>query len=200
MSDIVRVPTQQRSIQTKQKIIEAGYKLISQKGFFNTNTTEIAKEAEVSTGIVYGYFHNKKDILYEVLDIYIKNAFDPILDMISSYDKKTSIEVLTNNVLDLTIKIHEDNKGIHEALHSLSSTDSHVESKFMEAEDTLTKDLVTAFTKMGYDNHDLTERVHLAMELVQSYAHERVLDNHEYINYDKMYKLISCIIVDLFKI
>lgn len=200
MPENIRTPIQKRSIQTKQSIIEAGYKLISKKGYFNTNTTEIAKEANVSTGIVYGYFHNKKDILYEVLNIYIERAFAPVIDLICSYDKSSSIEDLAKNVLTMAVEIHKENAGIHEALHSLSSTDKYVEETFMKYEDTLTKDLVEAFTKMGYTQNDLTERVHLAMELVQSYAHERVFDNHSYINYEEMYKLICNVIVDLFKI
>ena len=68
MADVVRTPKQQRSIDKKNRIITAGYTLFAQKGYYNTNTAEIAKEAGVSTGIVYGYFHDKRDILVEVLE------------------------------------------------------------------------------------------------------------------------------------
>ena len=55
MSETVRKPKQVRSIETKKRIVEAGYVMFAEKGYFNTNTAEIAKKAGVSTGIVYGY-------------------------------------------------------------------------------------------------------------------------------------------------
>ena len=59
----VREPIKATSIEKKQRIIDAGLKLFSEKGYYNTNTAEIAKAAKVSTGIVYQYFNDKKDIL-----------------------------------------------------------------------------------------------------------------------------------------
>ena len=87
MSQEVREPQQKRSIDKKNRIIEAGYELFAKDGYFNTNTSEIAKKAGVSTGIVYGYFHDKRDILIEVLDIYVDNVFYPVFEM---FDKITA--------------------------------------------------------------------------------------------------------------
>ena len=69
MPEIIRKPVQKRSIETKKKIVDAAYALFSEVGYFNTNTAEIAKRAGVSTGIVYGYFKEKRDIMREVLYI-----------------------------------------------------------------------------------------------------------------------------------
>ena len=63
----VREPIQKRSIEKKEKIIEYGFELICDKGYYNTNTAEIAKAAGVSTGIVYQYFNDKHDILKDFL-------------------------------------------------------------------------------------------------------------------------------------
>ena len=60
--EYVRVPQQKRSIEKKQRIIEAGYSMFIKKGYFDTNTAEIAREAGLSTGSVYAYFSDKKDI------------------------------------------------------------------------------------------------------------------------------------------
>ena len=48
----IREPIQKRSIQKKESIISKGFELICQKGYYNTNTAEIAKAAGVSTGIL----------------------------------------------------------------------------------------------------------------------------------------------------
>ena len=48
--DKFRLPQQQRSVETKQKLMEAGLQLFREKGYFQTNAKEIAKTAGVATG------------------------------------------------------------------------------------------------------------------------------------------------------
>ena len=45
----IREPIKTTSIEKKQKIIDAGLKLFSEKGYYKTNTAKIAKAAGVST-------------------------------------------------------------------------------------------------------------------------------------------------------
>ena len=66
-------------LEKKEKLIDAGWKLISENGYYNTNTAEIAKKAGVSTGIVYQYFKDKHDILMDALDKYMDDIFFPML-------------------------------------------------------------------------------------------------------------------------
>ena len=61
MSEI-RIPTQERSKLKREKIIKKGFELMCNNGYFNTTTSDIAKYASVSTGIIYQYFNDKKDI------------------------------------------------------------------------------------------------------------------------------------------
>lgn len=42
--------------------------LMSEKDFHSITTAEIAKNAEVTEGLIYKYFKDKKDLLYQVLD------------------------------------------------------------------------------------------------------------------------------------
>ena len=42
------MPTQKRSIEKKEKIIEKGFELMCKNGYYNTNTNDIAKYAEGS--------------------------------------------------------------------------------------------------------------------------------------------------------
>ena len=81
MSDAeIREPIQKRSIETKDKIIEAGFELICNDGYYNTNTAKIAKKAGVSTGIVYQYFKDKRDIFLVGLEKYADHIFYPMLN------------------------------------------------------------------------------------------------------------------------
>lgn len=198
MSDTIREPIQQRSIDKKNRIINAGYKLFAKNGYFDTNTVEIAKKAGVSTGIVYGYFRDKRDILLEVLDIYCDNVFLPIFDMFGNIQAPIDFGKIIPHIIDMAVLIHQKNAGIHQALHSLSTTDKAVSEKFLGLEEKLTFYIFENLQKNGYSPENLKEQIHLSFEIIQSYAHERIFDNHPYLDYDKMNKIILNMILKLF--
>ncbi|MDF2936066.1 MAG: TetR family transcriptional regulator [Paenibacillaceae bacterium] len=61
----IRLPQQQRSIETKQKLTEAAIGLFREKGYFQTNAKEIAKAAGVATGSFYTYYTDKRQLFVE---------------------------------------------------------------------------------------------------------------------------------------
>lgn len=199
MAQEVREPKQERSIEKKNKIVKAGFELFSKVGYYNTNTAQIAKQAGVSTGIVYGYFKDKRDILLDVLEIYVTKAFAPVLDMINELTAPLNLESLASHVLDGAIEIHKSNANIHEALHSMSHTDEAVSNKFIALEDEITLTIAQKFVSLGIGMADINERIHFAMDIVQSFSHEYVYDHHTYIDYDAMRKIVENTIVSLFK-
>ena len=67
-----RIPVQRRSIERKQKILSSGFKLFCEHGYYKTNTIEIAKHAGVSTGAVYSYFKDKREIYIAAFDSYLE--------------------------------------------------------------------------------------------------------------------------------
>ncbi|MDJ0887685.1 MAG: TetR/AcrR family transcriptional regulator [Desulfobacterales bacterium] len=71
----VRTPKQKRGIATRKQIIQAAFRLFAQKGIHGTNSTEIAKQAGISTGSFYAYFKNKKTLLLEMLEDYLEQHF-----------------------------------------------------------------------------------------------------------------------------
>lgn len=199
MAQEVREPKQERSIEKKNKIVKAGYELFSTVGYYNTNTAQIAKQAGVSTGIVYGYFKDKRDILLDVLEIYVNTAFAPILEMIDGLHAPLDFSQIAAHVLDGAIEIHKKQANIHEALHSLSHTDEAVNKKFIDLEDEITLTIAEKFKSLGVSTPDLNERIHFAMDIVQSFSHEYVYDHHTYINYEAMRTIVENTIVSLFQ-
>lgn len=196
MENEVRVPKQARSIETKNKIIAASYQLFSEVGYFGTNTAEIAKRAGVSTGIVYGYFRDKRDILLCVLDNYINNVASPVFAV---FDSMTTLNYneLVPKVVDTAISAHKENSKIHEVLHSLTPVDEVVASAFIGQEDLITKRFTEKLSYLGAKKEGLIEKVHLSMNLVQSFCHEYVFDKHRYIDYDYMKTLVCNLVINL---
>lgn len=198
MKKIVRQPQQERAIEKKNKIINAGYELFSEVGYYGTNTAEIAKRAGVSTGIVYGYFSDKRDILICVLEIYLDKVVAPLMKTFDKLKAPLNLSELVPVIIDEVIKIHKRNNKIHEALHSLSGSDEAVNSKFIELEDNLTLKIAEILVKLGINKENIHEKVHFAMGILQDFAHEYVYDKHDYIDYFVMREMVCSTIVKIF--
>lgn len=198
MKTTVREPRQERSIEKKNRILEAGYELFSEVGYYGTNTAEIAKRAGVSTGIIYGYFSDKRDILICVLEIYINRVCEPLFSMIDKLVPPVDFNVVLPNVLDLIIKMHKSNAKIHEALHSLSGTDEAVNAQFIALEDEITRKIADRLDKLGVKLKNPCEKIHFAMDIVQSFCHEFIFDKHDYIDYGILREMVVKTLIKLF--
>ena len=199
MKNVVRQPRQERSIEKKNRIISAGYELFSEVGYYGTNTAEIAKRAGVSTGIVYGYFQDKRDILISVLEIYIEKVFEPFLKTFDKLTTPVDFDVLIPKLIDMAIKTHKNNRKIHEALHSLAGSDEAVGAQFIALEDDITLKIAEKFNHLGLEVENALEKIHFAMDIIQSFAHEYIFDKHDYIDYIVMKNMVVDIVKGLFK-
>ncbi|WP_379161539.1 TetR/AcrR family transcriptional regulator [Paenibacillus sp. sgz5001063] len=56
----------------KDRIINAALKEFALKGYQNASTNEIVKEAEISKGLLFHYFNNKKDLYLFLYDYFIE--------------------------------------------------------------------------------------------------------------------------------
>ena len=194
----IRNPQQLRSIETKKKIIESGFDLFSKNGYYKTNTAQIAKYAGVSTGIVYGYFKNKKDILLEVMNIYTEKTYNPIFDFMKKYNCKNELEDFIFGMLTLAEKIHIENYSIHKELNSIAQTDEQINKAFIALQDKTTEKVVKKLKEIGYSKAN-NENVHISMNLIQTYVHEAVYDKHEYMDYKNLKYLVVKLIKSLFE-
>ena len=198
MDKKIREPRQERSIDTKNKIIETAYEVFSKVGYYNTNTADIAKKAGVSTGIVYGYFLDKRDILLYVTRIYMDKITEPIEEYLNELKAPLDFEKEIKKLVDLAVSIHKSNENLHNTLHSLAVTDEGVGREFLRFEERITEEASEKLESLGADPSDLKEKVHTAMNSIQSFAHESVYDKHSYINYAHMKKAVCKMITALF--
>ena len=182
-----RMPIQKRSIEKRDKIIKLGFELMCNNGYFNTNTNDIAKYADVSTGIVYQYFKDKKEIFIEGFKEYSNSIMFPILDIIKnnkiSFD---NVEELLDTMLNLFIKKHTLSKKAHEEMIALTHMDSDIANIYHENEIQVTNMIVDVLKNNDICSDNLFEKVHIIIGIVENYCHEIVYHKHESINYDIM--------------
>lgn len=61
-----------RAADTKNKILDHAKRLYSKTGYFDTQISDIIREAKIGRGTVYQYFKNKEDIFLSLLEIFYK--------------------------------------------------------------------------------------------------------------------------------
>jgi len=68
--DVLALVTDPRLVEERRgQIVRAAVKLFSEEGYYTTTIQRIAREAGVSTGLIYQYFRDKDDILFLTLKL-----------------------------------------------------------------------------------------------------------------------------------
>ena len=195
MEDI-RNPKQKRAILKKDKIIEAGFKLITEYGYYKTNTKQIAKEAGVSTGIVYQYFNDKHDIFIEGINKYGDEIFYPVLKINKDNLNKNNFENSLKKMIDTYIKDHRISKDAHEEITSMVHSDKDVADYFYKREMDATNKLYEVL-KDNFNDDNLKEKVHIIIGMIDNLCHEVVFHKHDELNYEVITKLVIKNIINL---
>jgi AcrR family transcriptional regulator len=154
-----RKPSQKRSIAKREKIIDAGFDLICTDGYFNTDTAKIAKKAGVSTGIVYQYFKDKRDILIASLDKYSSMVFTPILSISPRKFNKEDLPIILKELFTSYITNNKMSSKAFKELKALSHYDEAVEMFFLEKQKEIAKIVSNILIDNGFDSTNIKEKV-----------------------------------------
>lgn len=199
MSD-VRIPTQKRSIEKRNRIIEKGFELICSQGYYNVSTPDIAEAAGVSTGIIYQYFNDKKDIFIEGVRNYANTIMFPQL---TSFENKAinivDIRQLLRNMIDSYIKSHTISKKAHEELMAMSHLDDDVAEIFKESEFEMTNKIVQILKSNNIEFENPIEKIHIVVGIIENLCHEVVYHQHNKIDYEIMENEVIDLIIKLLK-
>ena len=186
----IRKPIQKRSIETKEKILKAGFELICEKGYYNTNTAEIAKAANVSTGIVYQYFKDKHNILIESLYAYGNSVFYPMIKISEKDFEKNDLDTILRNMINKFIKNHKISHSAHKEIMAMVHSDDEVAKIYHSSEIAMTEKLVNTFIDNGISTEHMKEKVHVAINLIDDLCHEVVYHKHSSMDYDVMIDVV----------
>lgn len=180
-----RMPKQKRSIEKRNRIIEKGFELICKNGYYNTNTNDIAKYANVSTGIVYQYFNDKKEIFLEGINLYYNSIMFPILDVL---DFNKDLDDTINEIIDKYILKHTLSKDAHEEIIALSHLDTDVSKIFHQKELDMTERVINLLDNSNIVLNNKKEKVHIIIGLIENLCHNIIYHNDGCFDYDKMKK------------
>lgn len=195
----IREPKQRRAINKKDRIIKAGFELICENGYYNTNTAEIAKKADVSTGIVYQYFNDKHDILMEAIEKYGEDIFFPMLKLSYKEINITNFNETIRNMIENYVTNHKVSKIAHEEIMAMVHSDKDIADYYYKRELEMTDTLKTILIKNNFSEQNLYEKVHIMIGLIDNLCHEKIYHKHSSMNYDIMTDIVIENIEQLFK-
>lgn len=171
----IRKPQQKRSKMMTDKILDTALKLFCEKGYYNTTTNEIAKEAGISIGSLYSYFKDKDTIFLEILQSYHQNFLfifedikSEVSDSLYEQDKRNWLRILLNKLIELHLSV----KTLNRELKSLYYTKSEVQTVMDEQ----------------------TEKIRLATSAFLSQNMNKVTTNNSEISTLLIVDFITCIV------
>ena len=193
----IRKPIQKRSIETRDKIIEAGFDLICSDGYYKTNTAKIAQKAGVSTGIVYQYFKDKRDVFLAGLEKYADNIFYPMLNMSYFNFDNNNLPDIIKKMIKKYISNHKLSFTAHEEITAMVHSDKDVAFYFYKREMEMTNTISNILINNNFKINNMEEKVHIIVGLVDNLCHEIVYHKHSELDYTAMTDIITNEIVNL---
>lgn len=195
-----RMPTQKRSIEKRNRIIEKGFVLMCEQGYYNTTIPDIAKYADVSVGIIYQYFNDKKDIFIEGVKQYSNRIMYPMINLLESEKIEIkNMKILLKNIIKKFIENHTISKKAHEELLAMSHLDDDVAKIFKDSEYEMTEKIVVLLENNNIYLKNPREKVHILWGMIDNFCHEVVYHKHSKINYDIMQDEVIDIIITIIK-
>ena len=183
-----------------EEIIEKGFELMCEKGFYNTTTTDIAEYAGVSTGIIYQYFNDKKEIFLEGVKNYSSHIMYPMVSVLETGEFDIEeLDKILKDMMDKFIKSHTISKKAHEELMAMSHLDEDVSEVFKNSEIEMTEKLVELFKNNKINIKNLREKVHIIIGLIDNFCHEVVYHKHKNIDYSVMQEEVILSIINILK-
>lgn len=105
-------PRQIRSRTTVEAIVQAGARILGQRGWAGFTTNAVAEAAGVSIGSLYQYFPDK----HALIDAIRRKHLDDCLAAVQKPPAGKSLRQYVEQLVDDMIAVHSGNPGLHQVL------------------------------------------------------------------------------------
>ena len=151
-----------RAAETKNNILEHAKRLYSQTGYFDTQISDIIKDAKIGRGTVYQYFKNKEDIFLSLLEIFYReweqeSSIIPSLEELAGMTREDFLFLRIHQTLQY---FSRDNDRTNIILRITPGLGGDFESAIKKFEKRLTI-IITNDLKLGIRNGHVSEDLDL---------------------------------------
>ncbi len=135
----------------QELILSVALNLFAKQGFAATPTSQIAKEAQVSEGLIFRHFGSKEGLLQAILE----EGQARVQAMVNSIAEETDPRRIITRVIDLPVQLIEQEREFWGLQFALKYSQKILPSKQQDTSViALTKALYQAFDTLGYDYPD----------------------------------------------
>ncbi|PGU39539.1 TetR/AcrR family transcriptional regulator [Bacillus cereus] len=120
-----------RSIETKKKLLHAGYTIFIHNGFQKTTITQIIKHAETGYGTAYVYFKNKDDLLIVLMEDVMIQFYD-IAERSFSPQTKEEARIMIQNQVREFLQLAENERPILQVVEEAIGLSKEIRQKWDE--------------------------------------------------------------------
>ena len=181
-----RVPTQKRSIEKREKIIKAGFDLFCEKGYYKTNTAEIAKYAGVSTGALDSYFEDKRQIFIEAFHQHIDTISSSLLQQLANLSEALDLSTFIEKWIEIYIDLYAKSNHALVQLRLVIVDDEEVNHHFSDLEDTYFSNIATILKARGIICDNQFEKIYISCILIDALRQEKTSFSHNGLNFETL--------------
>lgn len=180
---VTRIPKQKKAIDKRDKIIRKGFELMCNKGFHHVSTPDIAKHANVSTGILYQYFEDKREIFIEGTKKYCVEVLYPMLYTEIDNIKLDNTNILVKGIIKNFTNNCINNGNAQRELIAMSHYDNEIASIINSYKKQLVEKIVCILHNNNFKIENAFEKVHLSVTLIGQYCRDMILNNQKHLDY-----------------
>lgn len=191
-----RIPVQRRSIERKQKILSSGFKLFCEHGYYKTNTIEIAKHAGVSTGAVYSYFKDKREIYIAAFDYYLEEISGRLFKELEQ-SQTLPLPDFVENWVTVYLELYAASGHALAQLRMMILEDEEINRHFSDLENEYFMKLIRLLNKNGVERADLMETIYTCCILIDALRQEQSSFSHIGLNFFNFKEQVTRTILQL---
>ena len=119
-----------------------------------------------------------------------------MLNLDEKFDKN-NLKSTFLNMINSFIENHKLSQTAHEEIMAMTHSDKEIADFFHQYEIDTTNLFSKTLIENGFNAENLTEKVHIALGLIDNLCHEIIYHKHENMDYDKMIDIVIDSIIKL---
>ncbi len=127
----------------KEKILDSALRLFASEGYQGTSTARLARDADVSEGLIFRHFGSKEGLLNAIIEMGTNRAMQYFAPCIIETDPKKVIK----NTLELPFKVSNEDREFWKLQMAIKVQARNYPDKTMEP---LIQSLTNAFMELKY--------------------------------------------------
>lgn len=169
----------------RQRMVDAAYKVFANKGYNNASIKDIAKEADVTPGLIHYYFKNKEELLFSVQH-YVQEGYH------NKYKGKDLNEVSPFEALhEIKLRSEEDPEWyrLRFEIYSLGLKNNDLQKEVASILKSGRESLIKPLKNLSGGDKDTEGIVSILLACFDGLALQKIMDKD--FNIDKAYDLLG---------